>query len=247
MRPPLEELDFTAITTHDLADLRREVQRLARKLAARIKYKQRHQHHGRLDFRRTVRASLGTGGVPIRLHLAPPRLARPDLVVLADASQSVSSFMRFTLMFLFALQEQFSRVRAFAFIDTVDDITRFFENNNDVSKAATRLVQEAKLVEGFGSTDYGKVFTQFRERYPDAITPRTSVLILGDGRGNYRDLGLPVLDWIQKRARSFYWLNPEPSSLWGTGDSEAATISQHVTMIECRNLVQLSDFIERIT
>ncbi|MFI0479815.1 VWA domain-containing protein [Actinomadura sp. 9N215] len=246
VRPPLERLDFAAARRDELAALRREVYPLARRLASRLVQRQRHGRRGRLDFRRTVRASLASGGVPLTTHHRPRRPHRPELVVLCDASDSVSAFAHFTLLLTFALREQFSKVRAFAFIDATDEITRFFAPGADVADAMTRLAAEADLVWITGRSNYGHAITVFDERYRDAITPRTSLLILGDARSNYGDLALPVLRSMAGRARHAYWLNPEPRAHWDTGDSAASRYGEIVPMYECRNLTQLAAFIEEL-
>ncbi len=110
----------------DMAELRRQVFPLARRLATRLTARRRLGRSGRLDFRRTVRASLATGGVPLVTHHRPHKPHKPELVVLCDVSGSVAGFAHFTLMLAYALREQFTKVRAFAFIDTVDEVTRFF-------------------------------------------------------------------------------------------------------------------------
>lgn len=245
-RAPLEELDFTAIKRSDLAELRREVQRLSRKLAVRLALRQRRKRRGRLDMRRTMRASLSTGGVPADLHRLPPRKSRPDLVVICDVSDSMLAFTRFALLFTFALQERFSRVRAFAFIDSTDEITEYFAGGQDVDAATRAVVREARIVEASGNSNYGHAFMRFRERFPDAITPKSTLLILGDARVNYFDEGIPTLRHMVSDARRAYWLNPEAHQLWGSGDSAAHQYEQHIEMVECRNLVQLSAFIEHI-
>ncbi|TDD40477.1 VWA domain-containing protein [Actinomadura sp. KC06] len=246
VRPPLERLDFAAARRDELAALRREVHPLARRLAARLVQKQRHGRRGRLDFRRTVRASLASGGVPLTTHHRPRRPHRPELVVLCDASDSVSAFAHFTLLLTFALREQFSKVRAFAFIDATDEITRFFAPGADVADAMTRLAAEADLVWITGRSNYGHAFKVFDEKYRDAITPKTSLLILGDARSNYGDLALPILRSMAGRARHAYWLNPEPRAQWDTGDSAASRYGELVPMYECRNLTQLAAFIEEL-
>ncbi len=243
--PPLERLDFLRVTKADLARLRREVHPLARRLAARLTIKHRRGRRGRLDFRRTMRASLQTGGVPLTTHFRPPRPHRPELVILCDTSDSVSSFAHFTLLLTYALREQFARVRAFGFVDRVDEITRFFVPGADVTEAMTRLANEADLVR-FGRTNYGHALVGFAERYGDAIGPKTSLLILGDARSNYQPPALDVLRALTARARHAYWLNPEPRDQWDTGDSIATDYGTVVPMYECRNVVQLTAFIESI-
>lgn len=246
-RAPLEELEFWKVSPHDQAELEREVKRLARLFTARLRFRQRHRRRGRLDFRRTVRGAMATGGIPVNIHRAPPRLSKPDLVIISDSSSSMTAFMRFALMFIFAFREQFNRVRIFGFIDTVDEITEFFEYGSDINRAAEKIETEASFSKTFASTDYGASLAKFRELYPDVITPKTSVIVLGDARSNYREPGLATIDWMRKKARKFYWLNPEPKTSWGMGDSEAHTISKRVQMVEVRNISQLAAFVEKIT
>ncbi|MEO3801139.1 VWA domain-containing protein [Nonomuraea sp. B1E8] len=245
VRPPLDQIDFLRITRADLARLRREVHPLARRLAARLTIKHRKGRRGRLDFRRTMRASLQSGGVPLAVHLRPPRPHRPELVILCDTSDSVSSFAHFTLLLTYALREQFAKVRAFGFVDTVDEITRFFAPGADVVEAMARLADEADMAR-FGRTNYGHALERFAERYGDAIGPKTSLLILGDARSNYQPPALDVLASLVSRARHAYWLNPEPRRQWDTGDSLASDYGQVVPMHECRNVAQLTAFVETL-
>ncbi|SEG93306.1 hypothetical protein SAMN05444920_10887 [Nonomuraea solani] len=245
VRPPIDQIDFLRVTKADLARLRREVYPLARRLAARLTIKHRKGRRGRLDFRRTMRASLQSGGVPLTTHFKPPRPHKPELVILCDTSDSVSSFAHFTLLLTYALREQFTKVRAFGFVDTVDEITRFFQPGADVVEAMTRLANEADMVR-FGRTNYGHSLERFAERYADAIGPKTSLLILGDARSNYQPPALDVLKSLAARSRHAYWLNPEPKQQWDTGDSIASDYGTIVPMYECRNVTQLTAFIESI-
>lgn len=246
VRPPLERLDFSAATRADMAALRREVYPLARRLASRLAQRNRLGRRGRLDFRRTVRASLATGGVPITTHHRPRRPHKPELVILCDASDSVSAFAHFTLLLTFALREQFSKVRAFAFIDATDEITKYFAPGTDVVDAMTRMAEEADLVWITGRSNYGHAIKVFDEKYRDAITSKTSLLILGDARSNYGELSLPILKRMTGTARHAYWLNPEPRRQWDTGDSAASRYGELMPMYECRNLTQLAQFIEEL-
>ncbi|MFG1614349.1 VWA domain-containing protein [Nonomuraea wenchangensis] len=245
VRPPIDQIDFLRITKADLSRLRREVHPLARRLAARLTIKHRKGRRGRLDFRRTVRASLQSGGVPLTTHFKPPRPHKPELVILCDTSDSVSSFAHFTLLLTYALREQFTKVRAFGFVDTVDEITRFFQPGADVVEAMTRLANEADMVR-FGRTNYGHSLETFAERYGDAIGPKTSLLILGDARSNYQPPALDLLKSLAGKARHAYWLNPEPKQQWDTGDSVASDYATIVPMYECRNVAQLTAFIETL-
>jgi len=247
IRPLAEQVDFLRASRADLVELRRQVQPLARRLASRLTARQRLGKQGRLDFRRTVRSSLAYGGVPLETHHKPRRPHKPDLVVLCDVSGSVSSFAHFTLLLTSALRGQFSKVRAFAFIDTLDEVTRFFGPDAELGDVMARVSSEADLVWFDGHSDYGHAFEVFEERYADAVTPKTSLLVLGDGRTNHRQPGLPVFKRLTQQARHTYWLNPEPTAYWGSGDSAVRSYQPYVDeMVECRNAVQLSDFVSRL-
>jgi uncharacterized protein len=246
LRPLVDEVDFLRAQREDLAAMRRTVHPLARRLAARLAARRRLGRAGRLDVRRTVRASLGSGGVPLVTHHRPRRPHRPELVVLCDVSGSVAGFAHFTLMLTAALREQFSRVRAFAFVDTCDEVTRLFGAGADLTDSVARLSREADLVWYDGHSDYGHAFEVFTDRWPDAVGPKTSLLVLGDGRTNYRDPGLPLLEALVRRSRHAYWLNPEPRRQWGSGDSAADRYGEVVEMVECRTIAQLAEFVTRL-
>jgi uncharacterized protein len=243
VKPLADQVDFLRAQQSDLAELRRTVAPLARRLAVRLSARRRMGREGRLDFRKTVRASLGTGGVPIVTHHRPRKVHKPELVVLCDVSGSVAGFSHFTLMLTQALREHFTGVRAFAFVDSTDEVTRFFRPGADVTDAVARIGREADVVSFDGHSDYGNALEVFADRWPGAVGPKTSLLVLGDGRTNYRRPGLPVLADLVRRSRSAHWLNPEPRRLWGSGDSAADRYGEVIDMVECRNAAQLADFI----
>ncbi|MGY1637545.1 VWA domain-containing protein [Geodermatophilus sp. SYSU D00742] len=243
VRPLADQVDFLRANQADLAELRRTVAPLARRLAVRLSARRRLGREGRLDFRRTVRASLGTGGVPVVTHHRPRTVHKPELVVLCDVSGSVAGFSHFTLMLTQALREHFSGVRAFAFVDSTDEVTRFFRPGADVTDAVARIGREADVVGFDGHSDYGTAFEVFAERWPAAVGPKTSLLVLGDGRTNHRQPGLPVLADLVRRSRSAHWLNPEPRRLWSSGDSAALRYAEVIDMVECRTAAQLADFV----
>jgi hypothetical protein len=243
VRPLVDQVDFLRAQAGDLAELRRAVAPLARRLAVRLSARRRSGREGRLDFRKTVRASLGTGGVPVVTHHRPRKVHKPELVVLCDVSGSVAGFSHFTLMLTQALREHFTGVRAFAFVDSTDEVTRFFRPGADVVDAVSRIGREADVVGFDGHSDYGNALDVFADRWPSAVGPKTSLLVLGDGRTNYRPPGLAVLADLVKRARSAHWLNPEPRRLWGSGDSAADRYGEVIDMVECRNAAQLTEFV----
>jgi uncharacterized protein with von Willebrand factor type A (vWA) domain len=248
LRKPLpEDIDFMHATREELASLRRAIHPLTRKLAVRLARKRRHGRKGPLDFRSTMRHSLSTGGVPVDPKFRYPRPAKPEIIVIADISGSVAAFARFTLHLVHAISSQFSKVRSFVFIDGIDEITRFFETADDVADAVHRINTEADVVWVDGHSDYGHALSVFWERWGDEITPRTSVLLLGDARNNYHATQSWVVQEIRHRARHVYWLNPEPRAYWDTGDSVVGEYAVHCDEVfECRNLRQLERFVSEL-
>ncbi|MEO9322026.1 VWA domain-containing protein [Nocardioides sp. C4-1] len=243
LRPSIDRLDFTAARRADLEQMRREIYPLARRLATRLTKERHSRQRGPLDFRRTVRASMSTGGVPLTTYHRPKRPHRTELVVLCDVSGSVASFAQFTLLLVFALRDQFQKVRAFTFVDHVHEVTHHFRPGADVVDVMSDLAASTAHASRWGRTSYGRALATFAEQHPDAVGPKTSLLILGDARSNYSDLSEGVLAELAGTARHSWWLNPEHRRHWGTGDSAAATYGDIVDMVECRNLTQLAEFV----
>jgi len=246
VRPSIDRIDFTSARKADLEEMRREIYPLARRLATRLTQEHHAKRRGPLDFRRTVRASISTGGVPLVTHHKPKRPHRTELVVLCDVSGSVASFAQFTLLLVFALRDQFQNLRAFTFIDHVHEVTGHFRPGADVADVMADLAASTAHAALWGRTNYGRAFTKFAEQHPDALGPKSSLLVLGDARSNYSDLSLPVLAALAGTARHAWWLNPEHRRHWNTGDSAAARYAEIVPMVECRNLTQLGEFVHDI-
>ncbi|MEV0739477.1 VWA domain-containing protein [Streptomyces sp. NPDC050549] len=245
--PTADRVDFLFAGRAQLAELRRAVQPLARKLATRLAARRRRASRGTIDLRRTLRGSLSTGGVPMRPVLRRRRPVRPELVLLCDVSGSVSGFSDFTMLLVQALHDQFSKVRVFAFVNRLDEVTPLLAHGTaDPEGLGARIRAEATLTGWHGSSDYGVALGEFAERYGDAVGPRTTVFVLGDARTNMSDPNLPAVRHIAQRARRVYWLNPEQRTQWGTGDSAAPDYAGLVEMHECRNAKQLSVLVGRL-
>ncbi|MEC7531801.1 MAG: VWA domain-containing protein, partial [Actinomycetota bacterium] len=159
LRKPLpEDVDFMHASREEMVALRRAIWPLTRKLAVRLARKRRHGRKGPLDFRRTVRHSLSYGGVPAEPKFKYPKPSKPEIMVIADISGSVAAFARFTLHLVYALNNQFSKVRSFVFIDGLDEVTDFFENVDDITEAIHRVNTEADVIWVDGHSDYGHAF-----------------------------------------------------------------------------------------
>ncbi|QFR02404.1 VWA domain-containing protein [Streptomyces phaeolivaceus] len=245
--PGADQVDFLIASREQLVELRRTVQPLARKLATRLAARRRRAARGQIDIRRTLRRSLSTGGVPLRPVYRRHRPARPEIVLLCDVSGSVAGFAHFTMLLVQAMRDQFSKVRVYAFVNRVDEVTGLVTNGEaDPAELARRIATEAAVSGWHGSSDYGAALGEFAERHLDAVGPRTSVIVLGDARTNGFDPNGAALGRIVARARRVHWLNPESPEQWGTGDSAAHVYAEIVDMHACRNARRLGELVTRL-
>ena len=169
--------------------------------------------------RRTLRRNLGLDGLPARLVFRPRRPHRPELVVLCDVSESMRHATRLMLLFLYTLQALFSRVRTFVFVSDLGEVTAALREERDPARAAD-LAVAARAVTLAQNTNTGRALTAFHRHHAAAVTRRTTVLVIGDGRNNYHPAETWVLHELRRRARRLLWMCPEPRQLWGTGDSD---------------------------
>ncbi len=246
---PLAELDRALPTspTQDLAAVHRAVAQLKRRLATLG-----HEHRGRrrhavVDMRRTMRASLETGGVPLRLRYRPKRPRRPEIYVLCDVSTSVTSASVFFLSVLHALHDSFRKLRSFVFIERISEVTEVFERERDFAEISRKISREGGVADVSGYTDYGRVWLEFIEEISEDLDPRSTVIVLGDARTNGREPHAEVFARVAERAGRTFWLNPEPRLYWNYGDSVMSAYERHCTAaFECWTTKHLENFVDVI-
>ena len=231
----------------DLAAVHRVVAQLRRRLATQGLQARGHSRHAHVDVRRTMRASLQTGGVPVVLKYRPRRPRRPEIYVLCDVSTSVTSASVFFLSVLHALHDSFRRMRSFVFIERISEVTDIFEHERSFSAVSERISGDAGVADISGYTDYGRVWSEFLLEVQDDLHPRATVIVLGDARTNGRDPRADTFAQIAARAGRTFWLNPEPRLYWNYGDSVIAAYEQHCTAFECWTTAQLEDFVRALT
>jgi uncharacterized protein with von Willebrand factor type A (vWA) domain len=245
---PLGELDraLPAGPLQDLAAVHRVVAQLRRRLATRGHQTRGHRHPAHVEVRRTMRASLQTGGVPVVLKYRPRRPRRPEIYVLCDVSTSVTSASVFFLSVLHALHDSFRKMRSFVFIERISEVTDIFERERDFKAVNERISSDAGVADISGYTDYGRVWSELLEEIGDELHPRATVIVLGDARTNGRDPRADVFAQIAARAGRTFWLNPEPRLYWNYGDSVIAAYAQHCIAFECWTTNQLEDFVRAL-
>jgi uncharacterized protein len=245
---PLSELDRSLPSgpIQDLAAVHRVVAQLKRRLATQGTELRGRKRHAHVDVRRTMRASLQSGGVPIELKYRPQRPRRPEIFVLCDVSTSVTSASTFFLSVLHALHDSFRKLRSFVFIERISEVTEVFERERDFKAASEAVSRDAGVADISGYTDYGRVWTEFLETIEDELHPRATVIVLGDARTNGRPPRDDVFAQITARAGRTFWLNPEPRLYWNYGDSVIAAYAEHCEAFECWRTDQLEEFVKAL-
>ena len=237
----LAEVRLANISPHQMARMRRLIDRMARKLASRHGRRRRRTRRGQLNVPATLRAAAATDGVPFNTHWRHIRKKKPQVMAICDVSGSVAAYAKFLLMFLYAVQDVLPRTRSFAFSSTLGEVTEWFDSL-PVEEAVTRV----NRVYG-GATDYARAFLDFNSLALQDINKATTVIILGDARNNNSDPRLDLLAEIKARCKRLIWLNPEPRVGWGTGDSAMLPVIQHCHIAtECNNLRQLERIVDKL-
>jgi uncharacterized protein with von Willebrand factor type A (vWA) domain len=246
---PLGDLDRALPTgpIQDLAAVHRVVAQLKRRLATQGHELRGRKRHAHVDVRRTMRASLQTGGVPVELKYRPQRPRRPEIFVLCDVSTSVTSASTFFLSVLHALHDTFRKLRSFVFIERISEVTGVFERERDFRAASEAVSRDAGVADISGYTDYGRVWTEFLGLIEDELHPRATVIVLGDARTNGRPPREDAFAAITARAGRTFWLNPEPRLYWNYGDSVIAAYEKYCTAFECWRTDQLEEFVKALT
>ena len=246
---PLGDLDraLPSGPAADLAAVHRVVAQLRRRLATHGVERRGSRRHEHVDIRRTMRASLQTGGVPVVVKYRPLRPRRPEIYVLCDVSTSVTSASVFFLSVLHALHDSFRRMRSFVFIERISEVTDIFARERSFKVISETIAADAGVADVSGYTDYGRVWSEFRALVEDDLHPRATVIVLGDARTNGRDPRADIFATIAARAGRTFWLNPEPRLYWNYGDSVIDAYARYCTAFECWTTHQLEDFVKALT
>ncbi len=234
---------FNALSDKDMEKLRKQVQRLATILRTRVALRQKHAKSGQLDAKKTIRANLKHGNIPIEIKHRE-RTLKPKLVVICDVSTSMRSCSELMLSLLHALQDQISKTHAFAFIDHLEYISPDFEGN-EAREAVSQVLE--RMPSGYYNTDFGNSLGNFNQDYLDTMDGRTTFLVVGDGRNNYNDPRVDIFGLLARRSRRTIWITPEASGLWGTGDSDMLKYAPSCDVIlQASNLAELSAAVDKL-
>lgn len=248
-RTPEEEKlwdrSFYTLSERDVAEMKELVRKLAERMKNAAALRLKRERRGRLDAARTFRRNLRYGGVPMELKFRKRAREKPNVVILCDVSDSVRHVARFLLLFVYALQDLFSRVRSFVFVSDLGEVTQLFRDRG--VDEAIDLAYKGAIVDVFAHSNYGRALRIFHRDSIEAVGRHTTLIVLGDGRTNYNDPCDWVLEDLRRRAKNVVWLNPESPTLWAFGDSAMNRYAPHCDVAEeCANLRQLRGIVEKI-
>jgi hypothetical protein len=238
----LGQAKLTAVEPEEMRQMEALVKRMAKRLATRYARKRHRAHRGYLDVRKTIRKSMGYGGVPFDIVWKNETIEKPKIVAICDVSRSVAAAAQFMLLFLYSLNEVIEKLEAFAFSDRLIRVGDILENES-LDGAILSIIKKI----GMRPTDYGRALSDFTELHRDDLDRHTTIIILGDGRSNYANPRLDIMRDIAHRARAVIWLNPEPETYWGQGDSRMDQYKRFCNVAKvCNTLNQLERIIEDV-
>lgn len=244
-RSSLADKSFAFYTEDDIRRMNDAVARLAQRLKSRLSVRRKKAARGHFNVKETLRKNLQYGGVLFNIQIDRRKKTKPQVMILCDISDSVLNASRFMLQFVYSVQDLYAKVRSFVFVSDIGEVTKLFEENEIHRAVETAL--KGDVIDVFSHSNFGRAFEKFYKNYFAAVTSKTTVLIIGDGRNNYNRPNEWVLKEIQQKAKQLIWLNPENRITWGVGDSEMPCYAPYCDVAEeCRNLSQLSRIVDLI-
>jgi uncharacterized protein len=211
------------------------IRAIARRLRERYSKPRKRQRRGHLDIRRTLRRNAAWGGVPFLTSWKRRHRDRPQIVAICDVSGSVAQVSDFFLLLIHSLHEVVDDVRSFAFSGNLIDVSDILD-----TKSPEEAMSEIMSKVGFGSSDYGHSLLDFEKGWIRTVTPKTTVIVLGDARTNNLDPRADILRRISERSKRLVWLNPEGRMAWGWGDSEMPRYAAFCSVVrQCATAKQL--------
>ena len=217
------------------------IQNVVRQINGELSAKRRGQgSSGKLDFRRTIRGSLSSGGSLHRLYFRKPRTRKRKLVILCDVSGSMVQFSEFALRFIQSLNQVAESSRTFLFSETIVEADPFQLQNMDRFRDTVR----ASGIYGRG-TDLGLALRHLCDTRPPVLNQNTTLLILSDTKTVDTARALLWLQEAKRQSGKLLWLNPIPERNWKYIKSVGA-VQSIVPMIPCSTLGELAAACRRL-
>ena len=218
------------------------IQNISRQINGELSAKRnRGGHSGKLDFRRTIRKGLETGGSFYRLHYKKKRSRRKHLVLLCDVSGSMMQFSEFALRLIQNLNQVSESSRVFLFSEDIHEADAFSLQNMDLFR---NFVRDCGIY-GKG-TDLGTALETLCNLQPEALNQSTTLIILSDTKTVDQTRAVEALLEAKRKAGRILWLNPISRGQWPHIRS-IQTFSALCPMVCCSTLQELASACRRLT
>ncbi|GAV23125.1 VWA domain-containing protein [Carboxydothermus pertinax] len=200
----LTEKSLLEIDPLEKALLESYLKKIAKSLAWKKSYRKKLAKAGVFNGPNTLRASLKTGGIPLNIFAHKYKLKPAEIIVLLDVSGSMADYSSFFLKFTYHIASRFQKINLFLFVDKVTEVT--FLLKLPYQEFIKALEKEKLSYTGF--SDYSRTFKEFLQNRPKLLGREKILIILGDGKNNWKDSGVEYLEEIKKRVKKIFWLTP---------------------------------------
>lgn len=218
------------------------IQTIAQQINAELSAKKKRSGHSRkLDFRKTIRKGLETGGTFYHLKYKKRPSRRKHLVLLCDVSGSMIQFSEFALRFIQMLNQASDSSRTFLFSEELVEADPFSLQNMDLFRSYVR--QSGLYGKG---TDLGKALEQLCQKRPPVLTDATTLIVLSDTKTVDQNKALVALLEAKRLSGRIIWLNPIPEHRWVHLRS-AQIVASCCNMIACNTLQSLAEACRKLT
>jgi len=233
------------LTDEEKALVKSSIRKWARKLALRPGSRWKTSRRGSIDISRIIQQSVQSDGFIFRLSYRHKIPRASELVVLCDVSNSMASFVEFLIYMVTCLRARFRKIRVFFFIDSVWDVSDFIWEDDLVEVKQEIKSWGHKASSGF--TDYGAVFRELAENQLRDLSSRATLVILGDGKNNYRPPQTEYIAQISSKVRNVFWLNPLDFQAWDELDNMMKEYQTYCTKVyRCRSASDLQRVVKDI-
>ena len=233
--------DISQFQDHEIPKAIAIIQKISQQINAELSAQRRNRgHSGQLDFRRTIRKGLETGGSFYKLKYKKKHQHKRHLVLLCDVSGSMVQFSEFVLRFILSMNNVSDSSRCFLFSEQMCEVDAFSLQNMDAFREYVRSTG----VFGRG-TNLGKALTELCKMKPAALNDSTTLIILSDAQTVDRESAVRALIEAKRLAGQVLWLNPLAEYHWKHQKS-AQIMATICTMVSCNTLNALSNACKRL-
>jgi len=236
---------LSTLTDEEKDLVKSSIRKWARKLALRPGSRWKPSRRGLIDISRIIQQSVQCDGIIFNLSYRKKVPRAPELVVLCDVSNSMAPFVEFLIYMVTCLRARFKKIRVFFFIDAVWDVSDFVwdDDPNGVKQEIKSWGRKASS----GFSDYGAVFRELAENLLTEVSAHATLVILGDGKNNYRPAQAEYLARISSQVRTVFWLNPLDSLEWNEPDNMMKEYQKYCSKVyRCRSANDLQRIVKDV-